>query len=335
MIRVGLLGAGHHSIVAHGPALKALAMDGGAEVNGSPHAGVELSAVCDIDEEKARCFAETFGFRAAYPSLAAMLEAETLDVLFLITPLPQTEKIVAAALPAGIPLLIEKPPGLHPGQTSRLLAIARETGTPHMVSFNRRFNPALRHAAQWIAADPETRSPATVTARMSREDRRETDFVIGTGIHLIDAVLSLLGQPEQIRTLAPPDNGDGDSFHTHLEFANGAAATILIDPVCGRHEEILEVCGTGFRLEVDLVQSRLRLFRDLKMVEEWSPPPTGDAALADVLTETRHLLDSLDQPVIRPDLHDGLVSMVTATAIQRGTSLAEIWALIGYGALPT
>lgn len=326
LIRVGILGAGRHSFATHGPALQAIAhrrKEMSREAKSTMPA-LELAAVCDLDPLKARRYADTFGFRAVYHSLEEMIKAASLDVLLLVTPLPLTETLVAKALPLGIPLLIEKPPGINPEETRRLVAIARQTRTPHMVSFNRRFNPALQRAMAWMRESPAERAPKTVVARMLRHNRREPDFATGTGIHLIDAVIALMGTPRQLQPAHSPIDPACPFFNTRLDFDGGASATLLIAPACGRHEEIIDAHGKDFSFQVDFVANRFRLFRENEIVEEWTLPASADPALADVIAETEHLLASLDQEAIHPNLDDGLISMLTSAAIQAGSPMDDI-----------
>ncbi|MDA0747429.1 MAG: hypothetical protein O2954_12990, partial [bacterium] len=76
-------------------------------------------------------------------------------------------------------------------EARQLLAVARETGTPHMVSVNRRFEPLLRRAISWA----KERGPLRyVRASILRHNRREPDFVYGTAIHCIDALREIGGE---------------------------------------------------------------------------------------------------------------------------------------------
>ena len=187
VIRIGVVGAGSHSSNNHGPALKQYCAEHPGEI--------ELTAICDLDRDKAQTYADAFGFARVYDDVGRMLAGDTLDGLVLITPVAVTREVVGELLSRGIPLLIEKPPGENSAQTRELLRIARETGTPHMISFNRRFHPAVARAREWLAAHAADRPPDLALARMQRVGRRETDFITATAIHSVDAVLSFMSAP--------------------------------------------------------------------------------------------------------------------------------------------
>lgn len=130
--RIGLLGAGSHSSQNHGPAWRDYA---------ARHPGtVELVSVCDLDAGRAREYADRFGFSGACTDLQQLLDAG-LDGLVAVTPMEQTEALATRILQAGVPVVIEKPPGVGVDGAQRLLRVAEQTQTPHMVSFNRRFAP--------------------------------------------------------------------------------------------------------------------------------------------------------------------------------------------------
>jgi predicted dehydrogenase len=310
MTRIGVIGAGRHAMGTHGPALRILQeRDSGA---------LDLAAICDLDREKAGEFARRFGFRRIYASIEEMLAEEQLDALFAITPLPLTESIAAGLLPHGIPLLIEKPPGTSAAATARLLTLARQHGTRHMVSFNRRFNPAILAARRWIDADPN-RKPRSISGRMLRHARLDTDFAIGTGIHLIDAVLSFLDRPISLQA-ARQTAVDGRSFSfTALVRGVDQSALLSIAPAAGLREETIEICGDDYTIKIDTFASRMEVFQRANLVVQWTPRADDSAELLDVIAETEHFLKCVRSgAALRPDLADALVSMQAAEAIQGG-----------------
>lgn len=311
MIRIGVVGAGRHSVATHGPALKILRQR-------QPHA-IELSAICDLDEGRSCTYAKNFGFRRTYTDLALMLEEERLDALLAITPLPLTEKIVAELLPAGIPLLIEKPPGTTPQAARRLLALARECRTPHMISFNRRFNPAVLQAQAWLAEDPAGRRPRTVLGRMLRHARHEPDFAIGTGIHLIDAVLSFTGAPRHVSSDRHSTGRPERHFFSATLRYPERSAHILIAPACGIREETIEIHGDDYTLKIDTFANRLQVFQNNQFVSDWRPTSADPPELLDVINETEAFLQAVSSGTgMNPTLEEGVVSMLTAEAIQTG-----------------
>src|SRR5688500_1110367 len=180
MLKIGLIGAGWHATADHAPALRCCA--DGAEFLGR----VELRGVCDIDFAKAADVAQRFGFRCAYDSLEAMLPH--VDAVISIVPPAALTATLETILQHRRPVLIEKPLGRDLNEARRIAAML--DGHPHMVSLNRRFDPAVQIARQWMA---ERSPPRRTLGTMWRRNRVEPDFAWSTGIHLTDLMCFLLG----------------------------------------------------------------------------------------------------------------------------------------------
>lgn len=318
MIRIGVLGAGHHSASSHGAAL--------AELKAQQPARIELAAVCDLDRAKAEAYAARFGFARVYTDLDAMLRAERLDGLAAITAVRQTEELVSRLLPRGIALVIEKPPGATREAARRLADLAGQTRTPHMVSFNRRFTPALVKAQEWLRGPAAGRPPRLIAARMLRHARREPDFASSTGIHLVDATLALApGRPTALAVtrLATAAPGCFD-YLARLDFGSGASASLLIAPACSRVEETYELHGEDYTVSIDTLQCRCRIVDADREVLAWEVPPDASAAFrSGSLGETEAFVNALEgKAPFAPTLEDGALSLQIAESIEREAALA-------------
>jgi len=71
-------------------------------------AGVDVAAVCDVDEQRAAKVASDLGARA-YGDWKTMLAGERLDAVFVCTPPANHARPVVAALSEGMPVYVEKP----------------------------------------------------------------------------------------------------------------------------------------------------------------------------------------------------------------------------------
>ncbi len=316
-LRIAVIGAGNHSALHHGSALKLYA---------ASHPGdIDLAAVCDLDAAKAEDYARQFGFARTYVDYRAMLERERLDALVAVTPVSATATVAADLLPRGIPLVIEKPTGESAADARRLLAIARQHGAPHMVSFNRRYIPAIARAREWLARQGPERAPRLVVGRMLRPARTELGFVTGTGIHLIDTVLSFMGAPRKVVTCrAPTPLPDRWLSNALLDFGGGASASVVIAPQVGAEEETLEILGQGYAIEIDTCRCSIRIIEGQRETLAWQAPADAPYALAcGSLDETAAFVAAARRRSgFSPDLADSLRTMVTAEAIEAGGELA-------------
>ena len=313
MVRIAVLGAGGHSRRHHGPALR--------RCREQQPDRVELAAVCDLDPGKARTYADEFGFARVYQDLDRMIAEEKPDGIVAVTPIRLTEELVAHLLPMRIPLLIEKPPGETSGAARRLAGLAKQTRTPHMVSLNRRYSPAVRRAHAWLAEHAADRPPHLILGRMLRHNRREALFAAHTGIHLVDTVLSFLGPPERVTAHRLSGSTEGCyAFQARARFPSGAAALWVLSPEVGRVEETYEIHGPGYCLEIDAWEPGLRVFDGNEQVVSWQPPDDADPVLlTGALAETRAFIRSLCEGAgCGPSLGDAVTSMVVSEAIQAG-----------------
>ena len=310
MIRLAVLGAGNHSSEVHGRALKVVR-------ERRPDA-FAIVAVCDLDAERARQYAERFEVQAVYTDYHRMLDVERPDAVLAITPIDHTERIVSDLLPRGVPLLIEKPPGADAAAAERLAALAAEHATPHMVSFNRRFAPALVRVRQWIAADPDGRRPRLILARMLRRKRFDDDFIRGTAIHQIDALVSFLGAATAVTAERQQVGDAGLGLVTwQADFPGGARVSAVIAPDVGTLEETYEFYGPDFTIAADALSGAVSIRQDGKLIERIDPAPDAPAVVANgTVAETEALLDALaGAGPFWPTLADAVPSMRLAETI--------------------
>jgi predicted dehydrogenase len=164
------------------------------------------------------------------------------------------ERIVDQAvmlLELKIPSVIEKPLGVTRAESERLAEVARRTGTPHMVSVNRRFMPYLNQARSWARSIAPLQY---VRATQVRHARDEPDFIWSTAIHVLDALRHVAGEVSEFQTeVRKPAAQAGLSttwYAVSLRFESGASGRIEVLPTAGMVEESYELFGEGFRARV-------------------------------------------------------------------------------------
>ena len=238
MLRLALIGCGAHSENAHASALAHYA---------AQHPGdIDLAAACDMDIKRARRFCREYGFAGAYSDMEEMLQTEKPDAVVSILPVEKIGDVGSLLLTRRIPCVLEKPPGRSLEEVNVLAEIARQTGTPHMVSMNRRFSPYLNRAVAWAREIGPLRY---LRGQMFRRGRSEEDFLWGTGVHVVDAVCHIGGEitASDIQCLDRP-SGSAPWFLISLRFASGCAGQIEILPTAGMVEERYELFGDDFQV---------------------------------------------------------------------------------------
>lgn len=141
MLKIAVIGGGRHSCGSHLPSLTRYAFQHPDEIS--------LVAFCDASHQVAADIAGKYGFHRCYTDIGEMLAQEGLDGCIAITPVTETTDVAKQVISAGVPLLMEKPPGRTPDETKDICELTSQTNTPVMVSMNRRFHPGLCAANSW------------------------------------------------------------------------------------------------------------------------------------------------------------------------------------------
>ena len=313
MIRIAVLGAGAHSSGNHGPALQRCRQERAEDI--------ELTAVCDLDVDRAKKYAENFGFERVYTDLESMVAQEDLDGIAAVTPVPLTEEIAAQIMRLGMPLVVEKPPGDSLEEAQRLHDLAAALGAAHMVSFNRRFSPALTKARKWLAQHAKDRPPRLVISRMLRHERREEDFAFSTGIHLVDTALTIMGRPQKVVTHSCEVSAAKTlSFDARVTFADGGVASLILAPTSGTVEESIEIMGDDYDIKVDIGGCGVEIREGKERVLQWrAEDEAPEWEKNGALDETRAFIRYVETGEgWWPTMEEGLWSTRTAAAIQQG-----------------
>jgi len=110
---------------------------------------VNVVAICDLVEEKARTLAEKYSIPRVYTLYRKMLDAESLDAVFvLVEPSNMFHPAHYCVASAKLPTFIEKPPGVTSDQARALARAADASGQILQVGFNRRHIPLVQHVVK-------------------------------------------------------------------------------------------------------------------------------------------------------------------------------------------
>lgn len=307
-LRLGIVGAGAVTQVAHLPVLKKLK-------------GIEVVALADGDLVKATALATRFGVPFAFEDLQEMLAKTALDALLVCTPNHLHESHVLEGLSAGLHVLVEKPLATSVAGAERIREAAGRSGKLVMVGMSHRYRSDVQTLREFVAKGAlgtvESVQGVWHTFRPSRavlgwrERKAEAGggAMLDLGLTVLDLSLWLLGNPTPLRVTA---NLDGISDDRTVERAGGAfvicegGASISID-VNWRH------VGPGERFEVSLrgtkgtgAMNPLRVWQDLNGIAT-DVSPTGAGARENLFTsavraEWAHFLTAIADRSRSPSL---------------------------------
>jgi predicted dehydrogenase len=165
--------------------------------------GVELAAVCDLDGAKAVQAAEAFGVQRHHTDVQAMLEAEKLDFVDVVTTMATHRKLVELAARAGVPVIVQKPFAPRIDDCRAMVAACAKAGVPLMVHENFRFQRPLMAVRevldQGTIGQPffgriSFRSGFDVYANQPYLANEKRFLILDLVIHLLDVARFLFGE---------------------------------------------------------------------------------------------------------------------------------------------
>ncbi len=100
---------------------------------------VDVVAVCDIDVDKAKWYAEKYNVPRVYADYNEMMAKEELDCVSVCTWNSAHKGATIAALRGGANVICEKPMAMNAEEAEEMRAVAKETGKVLQIGFVRRF----------------------------------------------------------------------------------------------------------------------------------------------------------------------------------------------------
>jgi predicted dehydrogenase len=243
----------------------------------STHPMARLTAVCDIDLEKARALAAQYGSPAVYGTCEALIEDPEVDAVAVVTPdFAHCAPILAAAR-AGKDVLVEKPLATSAEDLDQITEAVARSGVRCMVDFHNRWSPPIVVARQSIADDELGRLVSAYvrlndtihvpTHMLSWAARSSILWFLGS--HTVDTLRFLSGdEVERVYAVARSGvlNARGidvpDIYQAILEFRSGMIATtennwIVPDTNPSLNDFKINVLGSKGMISLDLTHSQL------------------------------------------------------------------------------
>ena len=167
-IRIGLVGCGRVAEFGYLPAFRIAT-------------GVELAGVADIDQTRCKTIAPGV---PAYETSRDLINAGGLNALIISTPTRFHLEGARCAAEAGLPALVEKPPGLNVEEAAALKAL----NSPLWIGFNRRFEPGIARLKNDLPGDREVHLQLELHYRRAawKPFDMHDDALLDLGPHLID-----------------------------------------------------------------------------------------------------------------------------------------------------
>ncbi|MGH2626790.1 MAG: Gfo/Idh/MocA family protein [Anaerolineales bacterium] len=223
--------------------------------------GARLTALADVDAERARLAAEQLGVARWFDDPDELLAAGDVQAVVIAAPSHLHLGLVQAAARAGMAILCEKPLALTLAETDRAITAAARAGVPLQVGFMRRTQPAYLGMKQAIEAG-EVGWPSLFRSTQRDSEAPPASFcdpavsggiLVDMGIHEFDLGRWLLrDEVESVQAFVGagvfPEIaavGDYDSAVVNLRFRGGAVGTVDLSRGARYGEDIRsEVVGS-------------------------------------------------------------------------------------------
>lgn len=229
---------------------------------------VRLAAIADVNPERLALIGDRYGVTERYADGHALIAAGNLDAIGMAVGPAQHSQLAAAAMRAGLPVFIEKPPAATAADAQILADIAQRMKIPCVVGFMKRYSSANRIAGNITRSDAFAPRASLLGEYMTAPtyfagNADYTGFLLHHCVHAMDLVPWLMNAPVTAVHARRHELAPGKLLlHTAFAFASGALATVVM----GTHQsrgtpmEWWQVMGDHQRVEVRNVHE-VRHFR--------------------------------------------------------------------------
>ncbi|MDP4230148.1 MAG: Gfo/Idh/MocA family oxidoreductase [Bacteroidota bacterium] len=219
-IKLALVGCGNVGQVIHLPILRKMP-------------DVEVVAVVDPDERKAKAVALRFGIPQTFKSIDALLASpigSEIQAVDICTPTDQHKNAAIAALQSGKDILVEKPIARTYKEAKEIADAAKKYGGKLMVGMNNRFRPDTMILKSFIEngelgkifyiKSGWLKQQSSAAAWQQQKEKAGGGVFLDLGIVMLDMALWLLNYPE-VSTIS------ATSYHQYTKKVEDSCAVFL------------------------------------------------------------------------------------------------------------
>jgi len=240
-------------------------------INALLSAGIKISALCDIDINKAAALKERFALDCILSNnYNALVKSKAIDSVHICTPHSLHAEMTIFALENNINVFVEKPLAVNRDEVSRIQAAAKKSKGKVGVCFQNRYLPSIVEAKE-LAANNMTNN-AFFSVIWARDEKYFMEApwrgrikesgggaLINQGIHTLDLLIWFLGNPNFITANASNYKKFGDvedSVSGLLEF-DGILASFYVTTASVINRPINIVLKGKKQIEIEGVELAL------------------------------------------------------------------------------
>ncbi len=243
MLKIGVLGTGHLGQI-HIKCIQLIE-------------NISLIGLYDIDLEKAKTVAQTYGVKA-FEQVESLLDE--VDIVDIVTSTPAHFELAKLAIERGKHVFIEKPVTHRLEEAKELIALEKTYGVKVQVGHVERFNPAF------LALEEIELNPKFIEAhRLAMFNPRGTDVsvVLDLMIHDLDILLHLVDA--EVKNLSASGvavvSDTPDIANAHIEFENGCVANITASRMSFKMMRKMRLFQEDAYISVDFLEKKTDVVR--------------------------------------------------------------------------
>ena len=281
--------------------------------------GATLTAICDINIERAKSIARRYGVPRVFQDYADLLRCDEIDAVTICTPSTAHAEICIEALSRGKDVLVEKPMASSLEESMRVVDAAKSSGKRVMVGFIERFNPAVEVAKDFLEKGRIGRPILIYGRRIGPWPERIGDIGVlkDTSIHDIDLSLYFFG-PQPIYVYAAGGafrHSNEDYIQALITFRDERSAIIEANWLTPRKKRDLRITGTEGVIHVEFLSREVTIE---KSDGTYMPMTPNSEPLKN---ELRYFVTSLMRgEELSPGCMEGARAMAVAEAILQSIS---------------
>jgi predicted dehydrogenase/nucleoside-diphosphate-sugar epimerase len=234
-------------------------------------AGVEVVAVVDVSESRARSLAERFGIKRWFTQIDTLVKEAQPQIAHVVVPPAVHATVVEELLRHKVGVFVEKPMATTAADCDRLVALAEDQGVALGVNHNHVFHPSFQQLKRWVESGKLGHLQhvfACLHVPLRQLDagdfshwmfREPGNIVLEQAPHPFSQLRELLGEVRSVTTRISGDRDllPGMVFHDTwqiaAEFERGPA-TILLSFGKDMPESWLHVMGQDGAVRIDLLR---------------------------------------------------------------------------------
>lgn len=168
----------------------------------SNHSRCEITAGCDVLEEKNDLFSKRWNCKNVYLDYKEMLKNNKIDILHISTP-PETHKdIFVCAAKNNVPVIVlEKPIANNIRDSKKILNIAHANGIKVVVNHERRYSLQYRRVKEVISSEKYGKLLYVNSKLYIGRNRKVSSMLYADGTHMVDLIQFLCNDNIKIENI--------------------------------------------------------------------------------------------------------------------------------------